>query len=88
MFDTSRKSAGVQAEMNDWRSKDARQSTIVQDMSDKFFVKRETSAGEVQDIDTAKPISAFGVSSRPAGFKSDAKNVKDMLELKPSVDIK
>ncbi len=79
---TAQKSAGVQAQVLDWRAKDAQNAAIAAEMSNRFFLKNTTTAETVQPGETQAlgPMHMAGVSSKPAGFKSDA-----MFKVGPSV---
>lgn len=72
---TARRGASIQQNMMDWRSKEAKQAEIVQDISDKFFGKKRSTVeampvGEVVQASLA-PLALTSTSSRPAGFKTD-----------------
>jgi hypothetical protein len=66
-------SASLQREHLDWRSKEAKEANIASDMSSQFFLKNQKAADKfVKDDEGASTaISAFGVPSKPAGFKTE-----------------
>jgi hypothetical protein len=78
---TAMKSAGVQAEVQDWKSKDAERAAIAAKMSDQFFNKTpaapverpmKSSVRETESMgSTHLPMLMSEASSTPAGFKTD-----------------
>jgi hypothetical protein len=79
---TARRSAGIQSEVLDWRSKEQSQAAIAARMSDSFFMKNRTAAEPVAPSakeEFTMPMIAQNfnpgmnreVKSNPAGFKTD-----------------
>lgn len=74
---TAAKSAGVQLEVMDWKSKDSQQAALAAELSDKFFIRgrQEPSAQSGPRPEVGAPqmsaMSFRDVASKPSGFKGD-----------------
>jgi hypothetical protein len=75
---TTQKAMNAKQDVMDWRTKDSKQAVIAAELSNKFFVKNQKSAGPMQPeepspINTSTLLAtANEVASRPAGFKTDS----------------
>ncbi|MES2964875.1 MAG: hypothetical protein V4760_13370 [Bdellovibrionota bacterium] len=76
---TAQRSVGIQMDQMDWRSRDQHKAAIVQEMSNRFFMKNDKPVVQ-QEVDVTNgagayaggmPVGLVAVESRPTGFKSD-----------------
>lgn len=69
----AQRSVGVQQNLLDWRSKEAHQAKVAQEVSDRFFAKNKQAAAPVIDLDSPSVAASLHSTavSRPAGFKTD-----------------
>lgn len=76
---TAQKALAAHSELADWRSKDAKHAAVVNELTDKFFIKpqKETETPTVREPSSGVSMpqlraTAMEVASRPAGFKTDS----------------
>ena len=71
--ETTKAATEAQAEMHDWRSKDAKHAAIAKDMADKFFSKNKV------DVEEPGSPNEERISSLAAGAAKNMKS-REMLE--------
>ena len=74
---TAQRAGGIQMQQMDWRTKDQFKAGIAAELSNRFFMKNDQPAEQIDMSNGAGayaaglPVGLNAVSSRPAGFKTE-----------------